>query len=217
MIFRSGIFRSGALMLGFLLLAYWGRVIRMAYKARRQTGRAGNLIPPEPLGRMLRLIWTPVILVWIAQPFLTAIASRPPFLWRPFYSIAAFPWLSAAIVAAAFAVTWRCWKQMGRAWRMGIDPGEQTTLITTGPFARVRHPIYGLSQAMMLATLLALPSPLLLAAAIIHVTLLQWESRREESHLLKLHGEPYAQYRAATGRFVPKARLSPHVNDAKGI
>ena len=87
---------------------------------------------------------------------------------------------------------------------MGIDPGERTPLIATGPFAYVRHPIYALSAVMMAATAAAVPSPLMLAAAAVHLALLLWESRREEKHLLRVHGNAYEAYRARVGRFVPR-------------
>ncbi len=36
------------------------------------------------------------------------------------------------------------WSQltMGASWRVGLDRSETTGLITTGPFNRVRNPIY---------------------------------------------------------------------------
>ncbi|MDB5304579.1 MAG: hypothetical protein JWM97_2128 [Phycisphaerales bacterium] len=196
-------------LLGFVLAAYWGRVLRMAYKARRRTGRAANLVPGERLGKILRIVWAPAVLIWVVHPFLTAFLRRPPALLRPIYWSLPAAWAAFTVAAACLALTVICWKKMGRAWRMGIDPSEQTPLIATGPFAYVRHPIYALSQTMMLASAVMIPSPLMLAAAAIHIALLQWESRREESHMLRVHGEPYARYRAAVGRFVPRS-MNPY-------
>ncbi|MET9817324.1 MULTISPECIES: hypothetical protein [unclassified Streptomyces] len=31
---------------------------------------------------------------------------------------------------------------MGASWRVGVDVGERTALITGGPFAYVRNPIF---------------------------------------------------------------------------
>lgn len=31
---------------------------------------------------------------------------------------------------------------MGTSWRIGVDAGERTTLVTSGPFALVRNPIF---------------------------------------------------------------------------
>jgi protein-S-isoprenylcysteine O-methyltransferase Ste14 len=113
-------------------------------------------------------------------------------------------WIAAAIAAIAFAITWVCWIKMGTSWRMGIDPNERTVLVFNGPYAYVRHPIYGLSQVMMLAAFAAWPSPLMLVVAVLHLILMQWEVRREEKYLVQLHGPAYADYMKQVGRFVPR-------------
>ena len=89
---------------------------------------------------------------------------------------------------------------------MGIDPNEQNALVVGGPYAYVRHPIYALSQGMMIVTVLAIPSPVMIAAGLLHVVLLQWEARREEGHLRGVHGEKYVKYCEGVGRFVPRIR-----------
>ena len=94
---------------------------------------------------------------------------------------------------------------MGTSWRMGIDPNDKTQLIFSGPYAFVRHPIYGLSSLIMIATLAAVPSPLMILAGVVHLALLQWEARREEHYLIQLHGDEYRNYRQRTGRFFPRS------------
>jgi len=58
----------------------------------------------------------------------------------------------------------------------------------------------------MVATLGALPSPLMLIVAVLHLALIQWEVRREERYLVLLHGAAYADYMRRVGRFVPRIR-----------
>lgn len=207
-----------SLLIGLVVAAYWYRVLRMAQKARRRTGRAANLIPPEPVGRVLRVLWVPVVLVWVVHPLLVGLHRDPlPRGLQPLWQSPRVAWPAAAVVAAGFAATRACWRRMGAAWRMGIDPTEATPLVATGPFAYVRHPIYALSVAMMAATAAALPSPVMLAAAAAHVALLLWESQREERYMLRVHRDAYARYRTKVGRFVPRwkgtmsneAELSP--------
>jgi protein-S-isoprenylcysteine O-methyltransferase Ste14 len=98
---------------------------------------------------------------------------------------------------------------MGRQWRMGIDPTERSKLISAGPYAYVRHPIYAISQAMMVATVCALPSPLLIAAGAVHLILIQWEARREESYLLNMDRASYEAYCLRVGRFIPRLAGNP--------
>jgi len=198
------------LLLGIILATYWGCVMRMAYRARIK-GRASNLVPPERIGKILRLVWTPIIVIWVSHPFLTAHSRRQSWPWRPFYYDSRIAWIALFIVAACFVATWICWNRMGSAWRMGIDPAEKTALIASGPFAYVRHPIYALSQLMMLATVAAIPSLLMIGTGITHLILLQWESRREEAHLLRVQPQRYARYQSQVGRFLPK-RLRPYID-----
>ncbi|HZL35680.1 MAG TPA: isoprenylcysteine carboxylmethyltransferase family protein [Tepidisphaeraceae bacterium] len=191
-------------LLGLLVAAYWARVGRMVYKVHRRGGRAANLVPPTVLGRALRMVWTPIVLIWIGLPFFTAFAHDIPRVLKPMYYSPWLAWPALAMAAACFALTLFCWKTMGRHWRMGVDPAEKNPLIITGPFAYVRHPIYALSQAMMLATMLMIPSPLMLLDGGLHLALMQLEARLEERHMAAIHGPQYADYRAAVGRFIPR-------------
>ena len=117
-------------------------------------------------------------------------------------------WAALGIAIIAFVVTWICWRNMGKSWRMGIDPNEKTQLILSGPYSYVRHPIYGLSQVLVLMTVLIFPSPLMIVVAMIHVLFMQWEVRREDVYLVSAHGEAYARYQENVRRFLP--RLKPY-------
>ena len=193
-----------ALLLGLTLAAYWARVIRMVIKQRRRTGKGANFVPPEPLGRAIRMVWYPVVIAWMAHPFVSAYKERPHVFLAPLVEHDALAIVGLTLAAGALAGSWICWKRMGKSWRMGIDPDEKTQLIITGPYAYVRHPIYALSSVLMLGAVLVIPSPLMILLAAIHLSCLQWEARREEQHLLAVNGDLYAAYRARVGRFFPR-------------
>lgn len=195
------------LLTGIVLAIYWARVMKMAIKTRRRTGNAANLLPPELLGRALRILWFPAVGLWIAAPFLASFA--PHAMTIPLALPAAVTWAAAAGVLLCLIASWICWKRMGKAWRMGINPDEKTQLVITGPYAYVRHPIYAISTVMAAASALAVPSAVMLAATLVHAVLLQWESRREERHMLHTHGETYRVYCQTVGRFVPRFRQNP--------
>lgn len=201
--------RALALCLGVILAAYWARVLRMAIKQRRKTGRAANFLPPERLGRAIRIVWIPVVVAWVAHPLVNTLTTWPPLLLAPVIHSAVVAAIGILLAVAALVGSFICWKRMGRSWRMGTDPAERTPLVVTGPYAYVRHPIYALSSLLMLASVIVIPSPLMIALALIHLTLLQWEARREEAHLLALQGRAYAAYRARVGRFLPRIFVKP--------
>lgn len=197
-----------SLLIGLLMAAYWMRVIHLVRKARRRGGHGANLIPNETTGRYLRLIWFPVVALWIVLPILHGLTTPQPFPLQPFYDSPALAWIAAIIALAAFIATLVCWKKMGKSWRMGIDPNDKTELIITGPYACLRHPIYALSSVLMLSALAAYPCPIMALAAVLHLLLLQWEARREEKYLLSVHGSAYQEYMQRTGRFMPRCKTA---------
>jgi protein-S-isoprenylcysteine O-methyltransferase Ste14 len=196
-----------ALCIGLIVLFYWGRVIRLVFKTRQLTGKAANFLPPEKLGAFLRVIWYPTVALWIIVPLTVAFSrGRAP---RPFWYFWQQPiveWIAVAIAFTALYLTMICWRKMGRDWRMGIDPNEKNTLIVTGPYAMVRHPIYALSSLLMIVSFIAVPNPVMAVLAVIHLAFLQWEARREERHMLSVHGATYGDYMRQVGRFFPRGR-----------
>ena len=205
-------------LIGATVALYWFSVVRMARATYRRTGRAANFFPREPVGLALRALWLPAVILWLAHPFVTAFTDRSAVeldAWRPLWEPAGVRWAAASVVVLCLVLTRICWKRMGSAWRMGIDPHEKTPLVATGPFAYVRHPIYTLSALMMIATVAAVASPLMVGAGVVHVALLLWESVREEQYLVKAHGSTYTDYQAKVGRFVP-ASLKGYAADPAG-
>jgi protein-S-isoprenylcysteine O-methyltransferase Ste14 len=106
---------------GAIVAFYWFKVLQLVDRAKRRTGAAG-LVPREPIGRATRLIWTPVILIWIILPVLTGLHRQSSTVLRPMYQAGGWGWIAVAVMAAGFAATAACWMRMGKSWRMGIDP-----------------------------------------------------------------------------------------------
>jgi protein-S-isoprenylcysteine O-methyltransferase Ste14 len=201
--------RWAGLLIGLLVGAYWARVVKLVFKTRRLTGKAANFLPPEPLGRALRIVWYPTVVAWMIVPLLVALVPRPPRSLQPLIRQPIVTCIALAVAVAALWATLVCWRRMGKSWRMGIDPAERTQLIISGPYAYVRHPIYSLSSVLMVASVLAVPTPAMLVVGLIHLLFLQWEARREEQYLVQTHGDAYGDYLRHVGRFMPRS-LSPY-------
>jgi cation transporter-like permease len=91
-----------------------------------------NFIPRERAGRLARIVWMPLVIAWIAYPFVAVASARLPAWLGPIRVSPVVSWSAVAVGAAALGGTWVCWKRMGKSWRMGIDPDERTALIVTG-------------------------------------------------------------------------------------
>ena len=97
------------------------------------------------------------------------------------------------------------WSQrhLAEQWRAGVEASD--TLVTAGPFARVRNPFYlgcFLASASVLA---AVPSTLALVGLALHIAAAEIIVRGvEEPILAEAHGAVFSDYRQRTGRFLPR-------------
>jgi protein-S-isoprenylcysteine O-methyltransferase Ste14 len=109
-----------------------------------------------------------------------------------------------AVVLLGGALTLVAQLEMGSSWRVGVDETEATALVTTGPFALVRNPIFTAMLTGLFGLLLAVPNAAALAGFLATLVGLEIHVRRvEEPYLLRVHGERYRAYAARAGRFLP--------------
>ena len=78
---------------------------------------------------------------------------------------------------------------------------DRPELVTSGPYAYVRHPIYTGIAAMMIGTALVQPYSALAAVALIPYLI--YSSRREERDMERLLPDIYPAYKARTKSLVP--------------
>jgi protein-S-isoprenylcysteine O-methyltransferase Ste14 len=109
-----------------------------------------------------------------------------------------------AVFLVGLAATLYAQVAMGDSWRIGVDEQEQTALVTSGPFAVVRNPIFAAMLPTSLGLALLVPNVVALAGLAALLVALQIQVRLvEEPYLLRSHGEAYGRYAARVGRFVP--------------
>ncbi len=120
-------------------------------------------------------------------------------------------WIQAGGIALAvlgIAATVYAQLDMGDSWRIGVDPGETTTLVRTGVFGWVRNPIFTAMLTFGFGIALVTPNVVALAGFALLVTSIHLQVRVvEEPYLLTVHGDTYRDYLATVGRFVPGVGL----------
>lgn len=93
---------------------------------------------------------------------------------------------------------------MGASWRIGVDPSERTALVTSGPFALVRNPIFAAMLPTALGLVLMVPSVVAITGLVALIASLELQVRIvEEPYLRSVHGDTYDNYAGRVGRFVP--------------
>ncbi len=204
------------MVLGITVSAYWFCVGAMVVRVSRRGRRARRiLIPAQGRERVMWVVWVPLTAAWVAMPFVATAQdpTRHPWFGVPVFALVDPVFYAVRVTVSGMAVVCllasvRCWQHMGRDWRMGVDPTDRSRLITNGPFARVRHPIYSLSVALMLCSVVVIPTPVMAAVAAFHIVLMYLKARNEEAFLLRMHDQTYSEYCRRTGRFLPRIRPS---------
>ena len=109
--------------------------------------------------------------------------------------------IGIGLAAAGIAATFAAQVAMGARWRIGVD---HTDLVTEGPFALVRNPIFPAMIPPAFGLVLLAPSWVAIAGFVELLVALGLQVRVvEEPYLLRVHGDRYATYAARVGPFVP--------------
>lgn len=154
----------------------------------------------EPaVSRILRALTIIVAIVllsttWIPLPWL----YRP--LWRQgFWSF----WLGAALTVSGllFAVWAR--EHLGRNWSRSVTIKQDHELITTGPYAVLRHPIYTGILTGLLGLAIALSEARGFVVFVLFFLVFWAKFRMEEQWMRSQFGETYARYVHRTAALVP--------------
>jgi protein-S-isoprenylcysteine O-methyltransferase Ste14 len=114
----------------------------------------------------------------------------------------ALGWIGAALTAIGIGVAIWARVNLGRNWSSRPAVKEQHELVTTGPYAYVRHPIY--SGIMLAALGTALTSSIFGIGMFIVISItFALRLNKEEQIMLELFPEQYPAYQKRTKRLVP--------------
>jgi protein-S-isoprenylcysteine O-methyltransferase Ste14 len=90
----------------------------------------------------------------------------------------------------------------------GITPTSATrkqhTLVTSGPYRWVRHPLYTVGSSMFISFGMMADNWFIAALGILTFILMAIRTPKEEANLIEKFGDEYRDYMKRTGRFFPK-------------
>jgi protein-S-isoprenylcysteine O-methyltransferase Ste14 len=149
--------------------------------------------------RVLRVLAFLIVIVLLST------TSIPlPRLYLQLWPVGLWPfWLGAAVTVAGilFAVWAR--EHLGRNWSRSVTIKQDHELITTGPYAVVRHPIYTGILAGFLGMAIAVSQVRGLIAFVLMFLVLWAKLRMEEQWMRSQFGDTYATYAHQTAALVP--------------
>ena len=115
------------------------------------------------------------------------------------------PWvLGAGLVIFVLGLALAVWARvyLGRNWGMPMSQKADPELVTTGPYGKIRHPIYSGILLGMIGTAMAVSPYWLIAAAIFGAYFL-FSAVVEERTMAKLFPADYPPYKHATKMLIP--------------
>ncbi len=171
-------------------LAYWGAMSRKVKETKRRESVPSRLARLVTLACAVALLWLPSVPL--------------PFLNERFLPLGAWCfWSGATVTAGGLLFSVRARRHLGKNWSQAVTVKEGHELITSGPYALVRHPIYtGLLLAFIGCAVARGEWRGLLAVVLVFVAL--WRKLRlEEKWMRAQFGESYEAYSRRVAALVP--------------
>ena len=194
---------------GWLAIAFYTLYLALAFGFRiwlqlRRTGESGfKGISGRPgsLEWFAGVLFIVAIAIGVAAPILDVMDTIEPL---DAFDSAGVRATGVAIFLVGLIGTLYAQIAMGESWRVGVDEQEHTALVTSGPFAVVRNPIYAAFLPATVGLALLVPNAVAFIGLAALLLALEIQVRLvEEPYLLRQHGEAYRNYAARVGRFVP--------------
>ena len=113
-------------------------------------------------------------------------------------------WLGAGMGVLADLLAYWVFSNLGNNVSPTVRTRSEATLVTSGPYRWVRHPLYTMGMMAYLGFALLSENWFIALMAVIGFVLLVLRTPLEEAGLIEKFGDAYRQYMTRTGRFLPK-------------
>jgi protein-S-isoprenylcysteine O-methyltransferase Ste14 len=126
----------------------------------------------------------------------------PRFADYPFVPVMSY--LGIIVGLTSLWLFYRTHRDLGQNWSVSLDLRERHTLVTTGVYAFLRHPMYSGFWLMALAQVLLLPNWVAGPAGLVGFGFLFFgRVWREEEMMITAFGDEYRSYMRRTYRVIP--------------
>lgn len=131
-----------------------------------------------------------------------------PFLlsWANFPLLSLVRWIGVGL--GILTIPFLIWvgRTLGRHVSGDLELRDGHTLVTTGPYSRVRHPMYTVYFVFNVTMLLVAANWLLILLIIFGLFVLYGRVIAEEKMMISQFGDEYREYMKRTGRLLPRLR-----------
>lgn len=176
-------------------------IIRIVYRWRVRT----TLVAQSRVTMLERVLLSQLVIGMLGIPLLSAFTP-----WLDFADVrlpAWAGWLGVLLFAWALWVLWSAHAALGRNWSDSLEVRQDHQLITTGPYAYIRHPMYAFGWLWCMAQILLLQNWIAAASSIASYMLFYvLRVPAEEEMMRDRFGEVYGAHMQRTGRILPRLR-----------
>lgn len=184
------------------------------------------------LGAIIQICWLVFLVYWIVAAFsVNRIRSREPAAQRLGYLLLivislilfnadpryfgplnlrfvprSYRIAEAGTLLTAAGIGFAIWARIhiGRFWSGSVAIREDHQLVRSGPYSRIRHPIYTGILVALAGTALAVGTYRAVLAFVLILLSLIFKARREEALLTREFGAAFDEHRRHTGFFLPR-------------
>jgi protein-S-isoprenylcysteine O-methyltransferase Ste14 len=115
--------------------------------------------------------------------------------------------VSMILGPVSVAIAWAATRRLGKFWRFEAALNDDHELVQTGPYRRLRHPIYASMLGMFLATGTAGTWwPMFAVALVIFLIGTEIRVRAEDNLLAERYQETFVEYRSRVRGYIPFIR-----------
>jgi protein-S-isoprenylcysteine O-methyltransferase Ste14 len=160
---------------------------REAMKKEGVTGILLVVLTPVERVLILLFVWGPVWMSWTDLVF-------------PFW----VHWVGTGLMIISLPLVVWVHGTLGRHYSYALETKTEQKLVTSGPYSRVRHPLYSAHNLKNLGLILLTGNIPLIFFAIFGVPLTYVRIKDEERMMVEQFGSEYEEYMKRTGRIFPK-------------
>jgi protein-S-isoprenylcysteine O-methyltransferase Ste14 len=168
-------------------------------QSREKFGWVQILISIGILGMIISLLVYALMPLWI--------------VWFPLPLPSLLRW--TGVILGFSTVPFLIWihRTLGHYYSAELAIKKGHKLINSGPYSRIRHPMYTVFILFTLSIVLVASNLFVTLFGLLVIIMLYPNSQQEERMLISQFGDQYRNYIRRTGRFFPRIRIASKPND----
>jgi protein-S-isoprenylcysteine O-methyltransferase Ste14 len=115
-------------------------------------------------------------------------------------------WLGVGIGVICVVMIYWLFSSIGSGITPTSATRKQHTLVTSGPYRWVRHPLYTVGSSLFIAFGMMADSWFIAALGVLAFIAMASRTPKEEANLIEKFGDEYREYMKHTGRYLPKLK-----------